>query len=170
MGRKKTDVFDVLLGPTPAEPLLGASAVAEILGIKPELFQKFFKSRRLDISPSGQLGKGPGSRRYFTRRDIHRIGAAAFLLRDGFDPRVVSAVLQDIKDDDFLRYDVEGKEAGGGVSFIRGAKGPKLGSFRSGNPPEIRPEGPVYYALDLGEIAREINRRIDATVEKKKGR
>lgn len=147
-----------------------AGEVTEVLAMERWRLQKFLNSPRYRLSPSGQLGRGQGSRRLFTAKDIYRIGIAAFLIRDGFSQKVVSAVLQDIEDDDLIHFDELGTEVCVGITFSRGSEGPKLGSFRAGKPPKVRPEGPIYYALDLGEVTGDIGRRIAATISKREGR
>jgi hypothetical protein len=158
--------FAVLEGPEYKVPRFSAGAVAKIVGFKdPWKLQKLLGSPRYRLRASGQLGEGKGSRRWFTEGDVYRIGVAADLIRDGFAPRVVSAVLHDLDDGDLTWVDEQGMRIGF-ITFSRGGAGPKVGLFRSARAPEIRPEGPIYYALDLGRVLRQVDQRIQSLQSK----
>lgn len=162
--------FEIFGGPEYQVPRFSAGAVARIVGLDDVWkLQKLLDSPRYRLKASGQLGEGKGSRRWFTDRDIYRIKVAAHLIRDGFAPKVVSAVLEDIEDPELNSVDEEGRRTGF-VTFSRGVKGPKLSLRRSAKPPEIKPEGPIYYALDLGQITSEIDERIAKFMNKKNER
>lgn len=152
--------FEIFGGPEYPIPRFSAGAVAKIVGLDDVWkLQKLLDSPRYRLKASGQLGEGKGSRRWFTDRDAYRIGIAAHLIRDGFAPKVVSAVLEDIEDRELIEVDEAGRKIGF-VTLSRGTKGPKVGSYRSSKPPEIKPEGPIYYAFDLGAIIESIDDRI----------
>jgi DNA-binding transcriptional MerR regulator len=149
-------------GNLPEVPRYGTGQVAEILNMKMWRLQKFLNSPRFRLSASGQLGQGQGSRRLFTKEDVCRIGVAAFLTRDGFTPKLVSEVLQRLEDRDLIDFDEDMHEIYWGISLRRGKDGPEIGTFPASIPPDINVAGPVYYAIDFGQIIDQINRRMAA--------
>lgn len=160
------DPFEFLTGPEYRVPQFSAGAVAEILGLgEVWKLQKILERYRLE--PSGQLGQGKGSRRWFTTTDVYRIGIAIFLGKDGFAPKLIAQILEQIDDRDLIDFDEHG-EVHTGIKLIRTGSGPKLGYFPSGHPPEIKKGGDVYYALDLGEVTGGIDRRISKLTAKER--
>ncbi len=149
--------FEILVGEEYRTPQFSAGAVAKLVGIEVSKLQNLLDCRRYRFEP-GQLGEGKGSRRWFTTKDVYRIGIAAFLLKDGFAPKLIAQVLKNIDDQHLIDFDERG-EVYTGIKLIRTAQGPKLGFFRSGRPP-ITPGGNVYYTLDLSDVTAEIDRRI----------
>ena len=163
---KKRDPLDT----PPAElPRFSTGDVAKILDLKIWRLQKFVDVESYRLSPSGKLGKGPGSRRMFSAEDIYRIGIANFMIKDGFSPKLVAEVLQEFEDTDLFDFDEEGV-AYPGITLSRSEKGPKLDFFRSGQAPERKPGSSVYYVLDFGTVIEEIDRRISKFEGKKEGR
>lgn len=137
----------------------GTGEVARILGTPIWRLQKFLDSPRYQLSPSGQLGvEGKGSRRMFSKQDVWRLGIAAFLIKDGFAPKFVARILEEIEDNDLLGHDHQGEETSSVIILRRGVKGAQLELFQSGRAPKI--EGDLYYKVDLGEIIDRISARI----------
>ena len=149
-------------------PRFSTGAVAEILEIENWRLQKFLEHPHYQLSASGQLGEGKGSRRWFTTEDVYRIAIARFLANDGFAPKLIAMILQRLHDRDLIDFDEQG-EVRIGITLSRTGKGPRLGFFRSGNPPNVEPAGETYYVLDLGEVTRAIDRRIQVVSRKKGG-
>ena len=153
------------LGSAPDLPSFGTGVVAEILGIPGWRLQKFLAGPRYQLSPSGQLGRGRGSRRVFYREDVYRIAIASYLVRDGFSPKFVSSVLQKTQDDYFREdYDEQGEPVPpvGGIAFRRTNQAPRLQFLPSRQLAKKKTESDVYYVLDLDWIRKEIDRRIAA--------
>ena len=141
-------------------PRFGSGQVAEILGV--ELWQLNRFLSRYELSSSGQLGEGRGSRRVYTAEDIYRIKTAMFLIRDGFALKLVAQIMQRLEDEDF--YGVlseEGNFRSIGISLWRSEKGrPEVRFYRADKPPEVTPESKAYYLLNLSTVTRDIDRRI----------
>jgi hypothetical protein len=100
MTRKRQ--FDVLETPPLPVPRFTAKEVVEILGIEQWRLQKFLNTPKYKLSAEGQLGKGRGSRRLFSTEDIHRLGVAHQLARDGFSPTFVAEAVQQLEDEELL--------------------------------------------------------------------
>ncbi len=164
MTRRKKDVLD--LGEIEV-PRFSTGEVAEILDLPIWRVQKFIDVKSYRISPTGQLGRGPGSRRTFSKLDLYRIGIAAFLIRDGFAPWLVADVLESLEDHDIYDLDAFGDAIYGGIALRRGAKEPEVELFRSEHPPKMGNEG-LYYVLDLWQVIGKIDRRIKAALEKRR--
>jgi hypothetical protein len=158
--------FEIFEGPEYPAPQFSSGAVAEILGIEVWQLQNFLGSPRYPLSPSGQLGHGKGSRRWFTTKDVYRIGVAAFLAKDGFAPKLISRILQRIEDQHLLDFDEHG-EVYTSIALSRIAKGPKLSFFRLGHPTDIKEGSDVYYVLDLSRVTGKIDERIRSLAAKK---
>jgi DNA-binding transcriptional MerR regulator len=140
-------------------PRFGSGEVAMILGV--ELWQLNRFLSRYELSSSGQLGEGRGSRRLYTTEDVYRIKTAMFLIRDGFAPKLVAQIMQRLEDEDFHgTQDFQGEFRELGVSLSRGNKGPEVHIFRAEKWPEISAESKAYYALDLSTITRSVDRQI----------
>ena len=173
MARKKIDVRTdplALLSENELElPAFSFGAVCKILGLEAWRLQKFLDSPRYQLSASGQLGEGKGSRRWFKTEDVHRLGIASFLAKDGFAPKLIAAILQRIDDSDLLAFDEHG-EVRTGIALSRGGTGPKLDFIRPGHRPDTKPGGDVYYVLDFGVVTGEIDRRIEKLGKMKAGR
>ncbi len=159
---KRRDPFASLHGPSVTLPAFGTGEAAKVLGIPIWRLQNFLSSRQYRLSPSGQLGKGRGSRQMFRTEDLYRLAIAAFLVRDGFTPKLVSTVLQAIEDSDLIDFDERGQVPPPVVAFRRGTEGAKVEFFPSGQPPAMKAGGPIYYALEMDKIIDEIDRRIEA--------
>lgn len=140
-------------------PRFGSGEVAMILGVELWKLNRFLL--RYELSSSGQLGKGRGSRRLYTTEDVYRIRTAMFLIQDGFAPKLVAQIMQRLEDEDFHGIqDAEGEFRELGVSLSRGDKGPAVHIFRADKPPEISTDSKTYYALDLSNITRSVDRQI----------
>ena len=160
MTPKRTSEFDDFLQANLIEvPRFGSGEVATILGIELWKLNRFLS--RYELSSSGQLGEGRGSRRLYTTEDIYRIRTAMFLIRDGFAPKLVAQIMQRLEDIDFHGFqDAEDEFRELGVSLSRGDKGPAVHIFRADNPPEISIESKTYYALKLSTITLSVDRQI----------
>jgi hypothetical protein len=140
-------------------PRFGSGEVATKLGIELWRLNRFLS--RYELSSSGQLGEGRGSRRWYTTEDVYRIRTAMFLIRDGFAPKLVAQVMQRLEDVDFHgEQDAEGEFRELGISLSRGDKGPVVHIFHADDPPEISTESKAYYALSLSTITRSVDRQI----------
>jgi len=160
------DVFAVPKAPEPAR--FGSGQVGEILGIEPWQLHRFLS--RYELTSSGQLGEGRGSRRLYTTEDIYRIKMAMLLIRDGFAPKLVAQIMQEVEDLDFYgSQDDEGDFVERGVSLQRTDKGPKVRSFPADNPPKVGLENETYYAVVFSTITRIVNERIVAWRKHGKG-
>jgi DNA-binding transcriptional MerR regulator len=164
--QRKPAVSDFLETSAVAVPRFSTGEVSEILGVPIWRLQKFLDSPRYRLTPSGQIGKGKGSRRLFSTEDVYRLGIASFLSRDGFAPKLIFKVLETLENEDLLGFDQHGNFGSTGILFKRGAKGPMLDFFSRTKPPQIAVGGPIYYALDLTDVIRDIDRRI-ATLRQK---
>jgi hypothetical protein len=155
--------FDLFTGPAYPVPQFSTGAVAEILGLEIWRLQKFLDSPRYQLSPTGRLGKGKGSRRWFTTQDVYRLGIAAFVAKDGFAPKMIAKILQQIEDRDLRDFSEDG-EVRKGIALKRTEDEPEFIFFRSGHPPILKAGGDVYYVLDMGEITWDIDSRISASL------
>jgi len=152
-------------------PVFSTGEAAEILGVEIWRLQKFVDVESYRISPSGQLGRGRGSRRTFYPVDIYRLATASRLVRDGFAPKHVAKVLEHLDDEDLSgEMSEQGAITRCGIYFTRGKTGPAVHFFPSGKPPKITESGPEYYILDLDLLADEIDQRIKVVLEKRKKR
>ena len=145
---------------TPAFPVetFGTGEVAQILDVPMWRLQKFLQGQRYDLSPTGQIGKGRGSRRLFTRMDIYRIAIAARLTQDGFAPTFVAEAVQQIDDEDFI--DPMGYAVDSVFAFERREGRPAPRVYPAKQPLKMgKPDSP-YYVLDLSEIIHEVDGRI----------
>jgi hypothetical protein len=147
----------------------GSGEVADIFGIEPWELHRILS--RYELTSSGQLGTGRGSRRWFTKEDIYKIGTARFLIEDGFSREMVSSIVQTLEDRDFYGAHNEcGDFSEMGIFLRRSKKDRTVGTFRSDALPEIRVGGPIYYSLNLDQITRQVDRTIqekDRNKEKK---
>jgi hypothetical protein len=142
----------------PALPAFGTGQAAEILGIPIWRLQKFLDSKQYNLSPEGKLGHGRGSRRVFSTEDLHRIALATWLVRDGFAPQFVGAVVQQIEDSDLDVYIVdEGEEIFLSLVFQRGKDGPIVRIY---TPKRAATVNDAYYRLDLDIVFAEVDARI----------
>lgn len=144
----------------------GTGEVAQILGMEMWRLQRFLSNPRFQLTASGQLGEGRGSRRFFTKQDVYRIGIAAFLARDGFALRLVSEVLQTVQDQDLIDFDENAARIDSGIALWRREGEPKIEVFSGAR--EVSVNGP-YYVLNLAEITEEIDGRI-RSLEKEQGK
>lgn len=137
----------------------GSGEVAEYLGLTPLQLHRLLN--RHELTSSGQLGKGKGSRRWFIIEDIYRVATALFLIQDGFNAEVVSQAVQTLEDADFYgAHDERGDFSEMGILFKRTPKKPEVRTFRVESPPQLRIDGDVYYALALNQVTRKIDGRI----------
>ncbi len=164
-GKKQSDPFEIMLGPTFEVPAFGTGEVAHILEMPIWRLQKFLDVKSYPLSPAAQIG----GRRAFSTADVCRIANANRLLRDGFAPKLVVTALQYIEDEDLLAVlDEKGDElARGGIYFKRGKEGPEMHFFEPGKAPKITVDGPEYYLLDLDRLLGEVEQRIKALLEER---
>lgn len=167
MPRKKwLDAFDVLGGDSYQVARFSTGEAAEVLKMPIWRLQKFLDLDFYPLSATTPLGRGKGKRRMFSTEDLYRVAIADFLLKDGFTPKLVAAVLGEIEDKEFINYDEEG-EATLGVYMTRDPITRKrlvelLHPDRS-----TLPKG-VYYSLDFGIPMGEVDRGIREALEKRK--
>jgi DNA-binding transcriptional MerR regulator len=139
----------------PRMPTYGTGMAAEILGLPIWRLQRFIDSRQYNISPSGQLGEGRGSRRVFTREDLRRISLANWLLTDGFATQFVGSVVRQVEDSDLDVYiGHEGKETPPSLVFQRGKDGPIVRIYSAKRAATIND---AYYRLDLNDVFAEVD-------------
>ena len=130
-------------------PTFGTGVAAEILGLPIWRLQRFIDSRQYNLSPSGQLGEGRGSRRVFTKEDLHRIALANRLIEDGFATQFIGSVVKQIEDSELDVYvGREGKEVPLSLVFQRGKDGPRVRIESSERAARID----AYYKLELDEV------------------
>jgi DNA-binding transcriptional MerR regulator len=142
-------------------PTYGTGDAAEILGIPIWRLQKYLDSGQYNLSPTGKLGSGRGSRRVFTREDLHRIALANWLVKDGFAPQFVGSVVQQLEDDEVGVYlNHEGEETSLCVAFYRGAEGPVVRVHTVRNAPALGHKTSPFYRLDLDDVFAEVDQRI----------
>jgi hypothetical protein len=140
-------------------PSFGTGEAAEILGIPIWRLQKFLNSRGYHLSPTGKLGRGRGSRRVFSQEDLHRVALAAWLVKDGFAPRFVGAVMEQLDDKQVGVYiGDEGEEVPLVLAFYRGKEGPIVTTLRKGA--NLKRSDSPYYRVDLTGVFGEIDGRI----------
>jgi DNA-binding transcriptional MerR regulator len=149
-------------------PAFSFGAVSKILGLETWRFQKFLDSPRYQLRASGQVGEGQGSRKWFSTEDVYRIGIANFLTKDGFAPKLIAQVLDNLDDQDLFELDEEGNQVRPGfVALSRTKTGRGIQYSPSHRPPEISLDGPVYYVLDVGKLTQEIDSQIETLTAKK---
>jgi hypothetical protein len=158
-GRRDRDGFFVTQA---AEmPSFGTGEASEILGIPIWRLQKFVDSRSYNLSPAGRLGHGPGSRRVFSREDLHRIALANWLVKDGFAPQFVGSIVQQLDDNEVGVYiDHEGEETSLGLALYRGEEGPIVRTYLVRNAAALGQKTSPFYRLDLDDVFGEVDRRI----------
>lgn len=163
--------FDRVLLPTEGIelPRFSAGEVAKLLGLPVWRLQKFLTSPQFGLSSIGQLiGEGRGSRRSFGRNDLYLIGLAAFLVRDGFAAKFIGQVLEFVHDIRLVDIDEHGEEFTLVIALSRGAKGPRIELFDSRRPPQIGIGAPFYYAVDLNDVIRSVEKQIKRKVKEQK--
>jgi hypothetical protein len=147
--------------PSIPKPHFGSGQVAEILKVELWKLNRFLS--RYELTSSGQLGEGRGSRRVYANEDIYRIATAMFLINDGFTPKVVTEIMQGLEDADFYgEHDQEGEFYQFGISLRRTQAGPEVHFFREGHTPQLGPDSKTYYAIELSTITRMVDRSIAA--------
>lgn len=140
-------------------PSFGTGEAAEILDIPIWRLQKFLNSRGYHLSPAGKLGRGRGSRRVFSREDLHRVALAAWLVKDGFAPQFVGSVVEQLDDNQVGVYiGDEGEEVPLVLAFYRGNEGPIVTTLRRGA--ALKRKDPPYYSVDLNDIFAGVDARI----------
>jgi hypothetical protein len=155
---RKRQTSNFFLSKAPSVREFGTGEAAEILGVPIWRLQKFLDSKQYNLSPEGKLGHGRGSRRVFSEEDLHRIALATWLVRDGFAPQFVGAVVQQIEDSDLDVYiDHEGEEAPLSLVLERGKDGPMI---RIGTTKRAKTISEAYYRVDLNDVFAEVDARI----------
>jgi len=163
---KASTVPKLWAGKEPRVREFGAGEAAEILGVEVWQLRNLLDGPAYKLGLFDQLGTGRGSRRTFSREGLHRIATAMLLLSDGFRPAFVGRVLEHLDEAEFSRaFNSEGEEVSSRIVFRRTSKSEpeiKVESFRLDEPPKISDGGTVapYYALDLGWIAGEVDKKI----------
>jgi hypothetical protein len=155
---KEIDVFETASIPVPQ---FGSGQVAQILNVELWKLNRFLS--RYELSSSGQLGEGRGSRRVYTTWDVYRIATAMFLINDGFTPKLTAEIMQTLEDTDFYGdHDEEGDLHELGIALRRTNKGPDVRTFRTSRPPQLGFDSNTYYAVELTTITRSVDRAIAA--------
>ena len=158
MKKRMRSVSDFFTTEPPQMPTYGTGMAVEILDVPIWRLQRFIDSRQYNISPSGQLGEGRGSRRVFTREDLHRISLANWLLTDGFATQFVGSVVRQIEDSDLDVYiGHEGEETPLNLVFQRGKDGPIVRIYSAKRAATIND---AYYRLDLDKVFAGVDARI----------
>ena len=167
MPRKKwSDVFDVFGGESYEVPRFSTGEAAEVLKMPIWRLQKFLDLESYLLSPTTQLGRGKGKRRMFSTKGLYRVAIADFLLKDGFAPKIVAKVLEEIEDKEFIIYDEKG-EATLGVYMIRDPITRKR-MVKPFHPDRWTPGKEAYYRLDFGIPMGEVDQGIREALEKRK--
>jgi DNA-binding transcriptional MerR regulator len=155
---RKRQTSSFFVGKAPSLPEFGTGEAAEILDVPIWRLQKFLDSKQYNLSPAGKLGHGRGSRRVFSEEDLHRIALATWLVKDGFAPQFVGAVVRQIEDSDLDVYiGHEGEEAPLSLVFQRGKDGPVVRICTTKKAETI---SEAYYRVDLNEVFAEVDARI----------
>jgi hypothetical protein len=158
MVNRKSQTSGLLADTAPDLPKFGTGEAAEILGVPIWRLQKFLDSKQYNLSPEGKLGHGRGSRRVFSTEDLHRIALATWLVRDGFAPQFVGAVVQQIEDSDLDVYiGDEGEEIPLSLVLRRGKDRPIVGIYAAKRAATVND---AYYRLDLNNVFAEVDARI----------
>ena len=157
MPRRKIDILEL---PELDESSFSSGAVCEILGIEPWKLHSYLDGRSYKLSPSGEVGKGHGTRHWFYEEDIYRLGIAHHLFRDGFAPRLISRVLEQIEDRDFFEVNEEGPIPHPVIAFERAPEETQFELFHSKRVPPITLGSKFYYLLDVAAIVKDIDARI----------
>jgi hypothetical protein len=140
-------------------PRFGSGQVAEILKVELWKLNRFLS--RYELSSSGQLGQGRGSRRAYTIEDIYRIATAMYLINDGFTPKLVTEILQELEDTQFHgEHDDQGEFHQLGISLRRTDSGREIRFFREGKAPQLGLDSKTYYAVALSTITTSVDRAI----------
>jgi DNA-binding transcriptional MerR regulator len=139
----------------------GTGEAAEILDIPIWRLQKFLDSGQYNLSSEGKLGRGRGSRRVFSREDLHRIALANWLVKDGFAPQFIGSVVQQLDDNEVGVYiDQKGEAKPLGVAFYRGTDGPKARVYSVRRAPALGDKNSPFYRLNLDDVFREVDQKI----------
>jgi len=164
---KKKRQPDLLETPELDIPQFTAKEVVRILEIEEWRLQKFLNSPQYQLSASGRLGRGRGSRRLFSRADILRFGVADHLVRDGFSPRFVADALQQIEDEELEGVGREGEPVDMSVIFSQ-RKGGAVARFIRRNEISTALSTEVSsYFLDLPKLTGRIEQRIFEALTKR---
>lgn len=171
MPRKKwSDLPEAFGGESYEIPKFSTGEAAEILKMPLWRLQKFvdLQSYRLPRPAQFGSGRGKGKRRMFSTEDLYRVSIANFLLKDGFTPRLVANLLQDIEDKEFIDYDENG-EATLGICLVRDpdTQERKIQLFR---PDRSRPPKGAYYSLDFGLPMAKVDQGISEALAKQRRR
>src|SRR6266566_4557718 len=110
MPRRKWSLHDVFGGAAYQIAQFSIGEAAEVLKMPMWRLKKFLDLDFYPLSPATP-GRGKGRRRMFSTEDLYRIEIADFLLKDGFTPKLVVQVLEQIEDKEFKNYDQESDEA-----------------------------------------------------------
>jgi len=154
-------------GPGAKVPRYGSGEVADFFEMEAWELHRFLD--RYQLTSSGQLGKGRGSRRWFTTEDVYKIATARFLIDDGFSREMVSQIVQTLEDRDFYgTADKAGDFSAMGVFVQRANDNRVVGVFSSAAPPQIRVGGPIYYALTLDLVTRDVDQKMKRFSPKEK--
>jgi len=111
MPKRKPEIDLLEMGGTELETF-GTGEVARLLDVEIWRVQKYLDSPKYQITQSGQLGFGRGSRRVFTREDLYRLAIANWMRRDGFDAAFIAQALQGLRDEEVLGMGEEDRAVG----------------------------------------------------------
>jgi hypothetical protein len=138
-----------------------AGELCEKLDIPRWRLQKFISSPHYDVSFSKQFGGvGPGTRRMFSVEDAVLIGVAAFLLQDGFAPRLVGEMLQKIDPDvvngRYVHNNGKEESVEWGLALKRGEEWPTVTLDAWKKLDKVK----AYYLLNLQELISTLKSRL----------
>jgi DNA-binding transcriptional MerR regulator len=137
----------------------GTGEVARLLDVEIWRVQKYLDSPKYQLSPSGKLGFGRGSRRVFTRQDLYRLAIANWMRRDGFDAAFIAHALQSLRDEEVLGVGEEEREIDYVLAVRRSGAGPVVEVKTEGRISQA-PREKYYYVLRLREVIAEVAMRI----------
>lgn len=146
----------------------GAGEAADILGIPTWRLRNFLDGPAYQISIHDQIGgTGRGSRRIFSKQGLYRLAVATALVSDGFTPRFVGKALNCLSEQDFFPLPEEKGNEKWGIQLRRvppytigGADEPHAELFGPDRVPQITPNSPVYYALDVRAITQWVDQKV----------
>jgi DNA-binding transcriptional MerR regulator len=154
-------------------PMLTSREVTETLGIKMPRLERFLENYELEPA---QRGQGQGTQRLFSLDNVRRLAIAKWLLADGFQPRLVAKIIEDLKDRQFVEYDNAGRELSLSLVLRRDPELKKrkaeIVSTRSGKAAPMKEAlKNAYYSLDLDPLIAEVDERVrEVLLRRGKGR
>lgn len=145
-------------------PRFSIGEAVEILEMPIWRLKKFLDLSFYQLRAAKPFGRGKGKRRMFSTEDLYRIAIANFLLKDGFAPKLVVQVLEQIDDKTLKNYDQESDETTLRVYMTRDLITRKrLVLIR---PDRSQPPKGTYYVLDFELPMRDVDQGIEDALKK----